>query len=220
MTKADWCEVSVFDAGFDILSDISVLLVFRPGFGREADLAKQMQRYLTEVEQMTHLYAECPRILAPLLWRFSSQCRQIRSSMKSMKKTVLPELKRLIEQKRKSPPTSDDYFYASSMVELALRKGPLSRMHEVEDEEHHIDMMADETMFMFFEATEPTAMVLSALLIRLMRHPEYIQPIREELAESLKLNNGHWSFDIFKHTPKFESFTRETYRLDGIAMGK
>ncbi|KAK2873345.1 hypothetical protein FQN49_002419 [Arthroderma sp. PD_2] len=213
-----WREVSVFEAALDVLGDIGVLLVFHPGFGREVGLSKKMQQYVGEVEQMTHLYAEYPRILAPLIWRFSSECRQIRSSMKSMKKTILPEVKRLIKEKKESKPTSDDHFYASSMVELALKKGPLSRTEEGKDDEHHIDMMADETMFMFFETVEPSVMILSALIVRLLRHPEYVAPIREEIAEALKANNGEWSFDIFNNTPRFESFSRETLRLDGIAL--
>ncbi|KAF3492213.1 uncharacterized protein GIQ15_01730 [Arthroderma uncinatum] len=213
-----WRESSIFETALDILGDIGVLLVFRPGFGREAGLSKKMQRYVGEVEQMTHLYAEYPRILAPLIWQFSKECRQIRSSMKSMKKTILPEVNRLIEEKRKSEPTSEDYFYTSSMVELALKKGPLSRTKTGKDDDHHIDMMADETMFMFFETVEPSVMILSALLVRMLRHPEYVEPIRKEITEALKLNNGEWSFDMFNHTPQFESFTRETLRLDGIAL--
>ncbi|KAM5445877.1 hypothetical protein MaudCBS49596_007059 [Microsporum audouinii] len=213
-----WKEDSIFNISLKVMVDIGVLLVFHPGFGREAGLATQMGAYVGQVEARTHLYEAFPRVMGPLLELFASECHQIRSSMKSMKKTILPELRRLIKQKRESQPTTDDHFYTSSMVELALKKGPLSRKGEVKDEEHHIDMMADETMFMFFEAVEPTTMILSAFLARLLRHPEFVEPIRAELAEALRLDDGKWSFDMFNKTPKFESFSREVLRMDGINL--
>ncbi|KAM5436488.1 hypothetical protein MferCBS31731_005766 [Microsporum ferrugineum] len=213
-----WKEDSIFNISLKVMVDIGVLLVFHPEFGREAGLAKQMGAYVGQVEARTHLYESMPRIMGPLLELFASECHQIRSSMKSMKKTIMPELRRLIKQKRESQPTTDDHFYASAMIELALKKGPLSRKGEVKDEEHHIDMMGDETMFMFFEAVEPTVMILSAFLARLLRHPEFVEPIRAELTEALRLNDGQWSFDIFNKTPKFESFSREVLRMDGINL--
>nr|B8NR71.1 RecName: Full=Cytochrome P450 monooxygenase dtpC; AltName: Full=Ditryptophenaline biosynthesis protein C [Aspergillus flavus NRRL3357] len=46
-----------------------------------------------------------------------------------------------------------------------------------------------------------------------MKTPEYLAPLREELAAALKQADNAWSFDIFKHTPKLESFTKECLRV-------
>lgn len=218
--RVGWNEDSIFNISLQVLIDTGVLLVFHPGFGREAGLAKQMGEYVGQVEARTHLYESMPRIMGPLLELFAPECHQIRSSMKSMKKTIVPELRRLLKQKRASPPTNDDHFYASSMIELALKKGPLTRNGVTKDEEHHIDMMADETMFMFFEAVEPTTMILAAFIARFLRHREFLEPVRLELEQALKLNDGKWNFDLFNHTPRFESFSREVLRMDCINMGK
>ncbi|KAE8412075.1 histidine-specific methyltransferase [Aspergillus pseudocaelatus] len=46
-----------------------------------------------------------------------------------------------------------------------------------------------------------------------MKTPEYLVPLREELTAALKQTDNAWSFDIFKHTPKLESFTKECLRV-------
>ncbi|KAJ5676175.1 cytochrome P450 [Penicillium macrosclerotiorum] len=51
-----------------------------------------------------------------------------------------------------------------------------------------------------------------------MTHPEYIEPLREEIEAGLKLTENNWTV-VWKHTPKLESFTRETLRLNQPSLG-
>ncbi|GMF73789.1 unnamed protein product [Aspergillus oryzae] len=98
------------------------------------------------------------------------------------------------------------------MIELLLKKGLLSH-DAVKDDERHFDTMAIQTIFLLFEVLGGLTPATTSSLYQIMKTPEYLAPLREELAAALKQADNAWSFDIFKHTPKLESFTKECLRV-------
>lgn len=101
----------------------------------------------------------------------------------------------------------------SMCVRQALRKSnrPRNCQHEIEDSE--LDQVFDALFFIYIAISGPIWNMVCWMLIRAIRHSESVSPLREELERSLAVCEGQWSFDIFNHTPKLESFTREILRL-------
>ncbi len=58
---------------------------------------------------------------------------------------------------------------------------------------------------------------MTQVLYRLLSHPEYIEPLRQEV-DAVVSEEG-WTKDGIDKMHKIDSFIRETQRLDGITLG-
>ncbi len=58
---------------------------------------------------------------------------------------------------------------------------------------------------------------MTQVLYRLLAHPEYIEPLRQEV-DAVVSEEG-WTKDGIDKMHKIDSFIRETQRLDGITLG-
>lgn len=59
---------------------------------------------------------------------------------------------------------------------------------------------------------------LGSLLLELASHPEYIQPLREEIQAVIKEDGGVVQKSTLQNMRKLDSFMRETFRLGGITL--
>ncbi|KAL4862418.1 cytochrome P450 [Aspergillus spectabilis] len=191
--------------------EASISLVFNPGFGAEVNLAQQLVSYFAAFDRRLTLCRDLPKILGPLLWKFSSACRSFRDTIAKMKGTMVPEILRRIEHQQQSTEGSQDPFILDAIIRFALKEGSRSNAE-------YADLIADEAIFLCFEIAGPVSMVITILLYRIIRNPEYINPLREELTEALKRANRGYSYQMFDDLPKLDSFTKETLRLDGPAV--
>ncbi len=58
---------------------------------------------------------------------------------------------------------------------------------------------------------------MTQVLYRLLAHPEYIEPLRQEV--DALVSEGGWTKAGIDKMHKVDSFLRETQRLDGISLG-
>ncbi len=58
---------------------------------------------------------------------------------------------------------------------------------------------------------------MTQVLYRLLAHPEYIEPLRQEV--DAVISEEGWTKDGIDKMHKVDSFVRETQRLDGIIVG-
>ena len=79
-------------------------------------------------------------------------------------------------------------------------------------EKNDIESLFMKTLFHIYEVWGPITPLLSAMFVRCMANPEYVDALREEVSGSLE-SHGGWSSNFLAHTPKLESFMRESLRL-------
>jgi len=58
---------------------------------------------------------------------------------------------------------------------------------------------------------------MTQVLYRLLAHPEYIEPLRQEV--DAVISEEGWTKDGIDKMHKVDSFVRETQRLGGIILG-
>ena len=58
---------------------------------------------------------------------------------------------------------------------------------------------------------------MTQVLYRLLAHPEYIEPLRQEV--DAVISEEGWTKDGIDKMHKIDSFLRETQRLGGITVG-
>lgn len=201
-------------------AEITLLLVFRPGFGQgsapgqSTTVAQHLVSYAIQLEERIFIQRSYPTFLRPFIRRFSHKTRSLKSIISSMKQVIIPEIRRRIAQKRAGEEEEDqDVFYLDVMIELSMKEGHLSRDGHDADPQF-LDKMANHLLFICHEMISPLWMVSAMLLFELWSRPEYASPLRRELESALDLTGGQWCLDMFKHTPVLESFTKETLRLN------
>ncbi|KAB8276264.1 cytochrome P450 [Aspergillus minisclerotigenes] len=208
----EWHLCHLLNTVVNIYSHIALLVVLGPEFSHNTALAKQLPLFNMQLSDRMGSEKSYPVFLKPLVRKFSTKTRHVQSIMAEMKRTIVPEIRRRVEQSRRRTIQRSQDCFLDVMIELALKKSLLSHGAE-KDDERHFDMMAIQTIFLLFEVLGGLTPVTTSLLYQIMKAPEYLIPLREELAAALKQTDNAWSFDIFKHTPKFESFTKECFRV-------
>ncbi|PLB37644.1 cytochrome P450 [Aspergillus candidus] len=208
----EWRQVNGSDMMNSFVRDLALCLFFNPGFGEEGGLRRQMSAYMDGLADQWFARQESPFILEHLVWRLSPRCRKFQSTIQTIRQIVVPEVRRRIQQIRSND--KDSCFLLSDLlIKQALKRGTLCREGKTGEQETIEELIVDEIMFMYMETVAPFHLVATCMVFRIMRHPEYVAPLREELERALELCGGEWSFEIFNHTPKMESFTREILRL-------
>lgn len=64
-----------------------------------------------------------------------------------------------------------------------------------------------------------TSMTAAQVLFDLIEHPEYIEPIREEIVQALD-EEGGWKKTTLTKLRKLDSFMKESQRLNGPSLSK
>lgn len=183
-----------------------------PEFSRDKELVRLLMTYIDQVNGFSYVYLGYPRILRPLLERFSGPCRALRSTIQALKQRLIPEIQRRIRAVR-SGKKPTDFVFLDALIDQTFEKGILSREKECTGEEKNLELLAQEAIFLFFEVAGPVLPLLTAMQYQIMTTPEYVSPLREEITKALDTNDGEWNYGIFKRMPKLESFTREALRL-------
>jgi len=88
-------------------------------------------------------------------------------------------------------------------------------MSEARGEERSVEGLARRLLTVNFVAIHSTSQAFTLVLYRLLSHPEYIEPLREEV-EAVIAEEG-WTKAGMDKMHKMDSFVRETLRLDSAA---
>ncbi|KAJ5612590.1 cytochrome P450 [Penicillium lagena] len=213
----DWREIKVTDMVIELASSLALLVVFNDGIGKDPRLLQHLMSYSENLEGRVGTQMKYPFLLRPFVRRFSHSTRTLNSSIAALKGILVPEIRRRMEkidQKQTSTTAGSEIFYLDSMIHLAYKKNIINSYSGEKEKNKLADLISEHTLMICFEFSGPIWMFAAIMLFEVMLRPKYVTPLREELEAAVELSKGEWSFDTFKHTPKLESFTRETLRVN------
>jgi hypothetical protein len=195
-----------------------------PEFARNAEYIKDIEHYCFATPEFTHAYSMVPAPLRKAFWYLSPLGFKVRASIKKAKQSLVPEIRKRIDIWRKTGQARDEYTLLGAMLELKAEAGTIKRdIKEVNkiEEEHEIDIFADELLFLAVDSAGPIGVLVAQLLFEVVQHRnDLVEPLRKEIADALAANGGEWSDQALGSLPKLESFTRETLRFDGPTLRK
>ncbi|OAL63150.1 hypothetical protein A7C99_5539 [Trichophyton rubrum] len=113
---------------------------------------------------------------------------------------------------RSGESAADDLTMLTVFLKQALKDGLLTKEQSPSDD-MQFESLSMKSLFHIYEVWGPIVPLLIALLSRIMDSPEYVEDLREEVSGALASADG-WDSDFLANTPKLESFTRETLRLN------
>lgn len=157
----------------------------------------------------------CPEVIRPFLMKFLPACRNYKSALKNMQKMMTPTLENqinIMKRGKKFPEPDGSMPFIKLLIEQELRKDP--------NREVNMELLANRLILMWGETSGPVIGMMASMVFEVMRNQECIEPLRKELEAALQLSGDEWNFDMFKHTPKLESYTLEIFRLYPFSSGK
>ncbi|CEJ92386.1 hypothetical protein VHEMI08041 [[Torrubiella] hemipterigena] len=212
--SSDSTKIKVVETVMGLSSELVVALVFCPGFASDTPFAKDIVNFVTQLEERVYHQRKYPVLLRPLFRRFSSITKTLHCTMAALKKILVPEVLRRIEQRRADKGSgSCSVFYMDVMIHLAFKEGHLDYSCSSADLQT-ATLIAHHLLLICWGMISPTWMFGTIMLFDLWSRTEYIAPLRQELECAVQKTNGIWTFDMFKHAPRFESFTRESLRMN------
>ncbi|KAJ5691745.1 cytochrome P450 [Penicillium macrosclerotiorum] len=208
-----WNTCKVLESFLALSAGIHTATIFKEGLEEDADFCEALLTYGDEIAMHMDLKESYPRVLGPLVWYLAPQTRALRSTIAKIRDKLIPLIQARIVDKRASLKGIENTIL-DIIIDQCFRKGHLNPSRVLSTDNQTARLIADETMFLHLEAFFPIAMLAADQIMRVMAHPEYAEPLRAELTAAFALTGGDWSSEIWKHTPKLESFTRECLRLD------
>ncbi|KAF7586171.1 hypothetical protein BBP40_009327 [Aspergillus hancockii] len=224
-TPHEWREVSTLGAVASVCSKIAMSLLYGPEFTADPNLMHHAEEYANLIMPSCYTRTGYPRIMRPFIWRFSPVCRKLRAHLHKLKQILTPEVRRRVQQARctsaQEPRAVDEsgrYSVLDYLIDESFKNGSLDR-HDGggAEADAQIDLIVDQSIQFHFQLFRPITMNITFMLYAIMKHPEYLAPLREEISDALTVCHGRWTSEILTHAPKLESFNREAYRLYDIS---
>ncbi|KAL4957875.1 hypothetical protein BDW69DRAFT_180121 [Aspergillus filifer] len=217
-TKGRWKAFGLLDMTFMLSRHIAVLVVLGPGFNsqRAANMAELLTTFNYQLADRMGSHQHYPLLWKPIVRHLSRKTRRVKSTMQTMKASIVPEIRRRsnARQQQKQPGPDSSTSYLDMMIDLVLKngiQGAGASASVINDGQ--VDLMARHVIFWLFEVIGAITPVTATLLLQIMLTPEYAAPLRRELKDALARTEDGKLFRAFRQAPGLESFTKEALRL-------
>lgn len=135
-------------------------------------------------------------ILRPFIRRFVPEYHAVQRELATLTRLVTPLVDERLKGKHNGVP---------NMVDWNMENSPASKRHDVK-------YQAMQQLQVSFLAIHTTAKLLTNVCFDLAAHPEYVQPLREELEEVLNATGGQLTKAALPKLKKMDSIMAETQR--------
>ncbi|CZT23695.1 uncharacterized protein RCC_09409 [Ramularia collo-cygni] len=192
-----WRTVMLWDATLDIIHRVTAAVMVGPELAADAEYIYHARGYTEEVTNWNAKLFAMPDFLRTIFWRLSSGGRLIRYHQREVQKKVYPELRR-----RQAGDFSSENF---AMLDGLLKSAK-------DDTEQSYARIVNQELFLTFAAAGLFSVVVCQLILSVLGHPKYLEPLREEITTAVN-EHGGWTKEACAKMPKLDSFLRETLRL-------
>ncbi|KAI1505683.1 putative cytochrome P450 monooxygenase [Biscogniauxia marginata] len=126
---------------------------------------------------------------------------QVNWALRKAKHIIIP----LINERRRREREDFDYKKPEDFLQYM--------MDAADEFDGHPDKLAHRLLILTLGAVHTTSMAATQTLFDLCAHPEYIEPLRQEVLEALQ-KDGEYTKQALTHFKKLDSFMRESQRLN------
>jgi cytochrome P450 len=204
-TGQEWVRVSILPTMQRIVCRASSRIIVGAPLCRDHDYQALVLNFIVNLKKSAFIISCFPEFLKPIVARFI--CRiptHVRQTMEFIRPIVE-------ERSAKMKEFGDDWDDAPSDMLMWL-------MSEAKGVERSLEGWARRLLMLNFGAIHATSITFTQVLYRLLAHPEYIEPLRQEV-EAVVAEQGWTKVGIDK-MHKIDSFVREFQRIDSpILLG-
>ena len=139
--------------------------------------------------------------MLPAYWR-------VRENLATAKRIIVP----IVEERRaQEAKLGDDYQKEEDLLQWMMD------VAQKNSNEGRADKLAHRQLMLTLAGIHTTSMSTSHAIYDLCAHPEYFDPLREELSTILR-ENGGWRRPVIPMFKKLDSFLKESQRMSPPAL--
>ncbi|KAF8665540.1 hypothetical protein AX16_000001 [Volvariella volvacea WC 439] len=193
----EWVEISAYDTIMHIVCRVSNRVFVGLPICRNPDYQQLNETFTTELFTSSIVIASLPSLLKPLLAPLIANPER---NMRRIIKHIGPIIEARIRWLNQKSPAWDKR--PNDLISWLLEAAPESR--------RNVRDIAMRVLFLNFGAIHTTTITVAHVLYTLAVHPEYIQPLREEVEDVV--NKDGWSKSSMAKLVKLDSVMKETLR--------
>lgn len=205
----DWSEIVIRPAILDLTARMSSRVFLGEELARNGEWLRITKNYTVDVVEAVFKLQKYPVNLRPYIGRFFPECKRVHAYYKRTKDVIDPILKKRQDMKRAAlaagqpAPVFNDALEWIEQESTAFSSG---------------DDIVSFQLILSVVAIATTADLLQSVLIDLIKHPEYMQAVREEIVRIL--GQEGWKKSALYNMKLLDSVIKETQRIKPIFTGK
>nr|QSQ85912.1 P450 [Preussia typharum] len=148
--------VSAFLAIWHLTHVVAASFLVGPEYAKNKAYTDAIEYYCLQAPAFAHMYFWLPAPIRRIYWYFSPSGAKIRSSLKTMKTEISPEIRRNINAWRKGEHATKEPTLLRAILDVKAESGQISKKSvDHEEDERQIDIFEDELIFTGFDSAGP-----------------------------------------------------------------
>ncbi|KAL1853614.1 hypothetical protein Daus18300_011737 [Diaporthe australafricana] len=170
--------------------------------------------YSMDVVSVAVMLRPYPAFLRPLIAPWIEGTKTLERHLKTAKKTFSADFaKRLALQEQPQEKTDGEEAKSQTPVDMMQWMVDSAR-----GSDRNPDVLSHNMLFLSLAAVHTSSATTIHVLFDLCAHPEYIQPIRDEVQEAVAKSGGKWTLSVIASMKKLDSFMKESQRLNQAVL--
>lgn len=209
----DWKEIGVYGSCITVISRITQLVLLGEEFMNNDEWQRVATEHSVDVFKAAATLHQWPSWLRPVVHWFLPECRRIRAQVKQARAIIGPEVKRRVQYremllKNADGNTKERPRRVLDSVDWFVAANPENKPFDYAGTQMSLAMAANQT----------SSNALSYYLGDLLSHPEYVQPLRDEVTAVLRDTGGKFDKAALHRLVLMDSFMKESMRLHPPAI--
>ena len=197
----NWTPITVYPIDLQLIALLSSRTFVGLPLCRDQRWLDIMIQYTILTKAAAREMWSYPHLLRPIIQRFKSKSRDLEKQRKDAAALVKPIL-----EERLSSLKRPDFKPPNDMMQWVLHNcTPAERAN--------IDFLVQQQLTLGIVSIHTTAHNLTHCIFDLAKHPEYIQPLRDEFMPLLKESGGVIDKQLLTKLNKLDSFCKESQRF-------
>ncbi|KFH47342.1 Ent-kaurene oxidase-like protein [Hapsidospora chrysogenum ATCC 11550] len=197
----DWAGVHINDVTIGIVARISARVFVGPDLCRDTKWLHTSIHFTKSLGMTRNLLRLFPAALRPVAARLLPSYWRIYSNLSAAQRMICP----IIRERRAAEASNPDYEKPNDFLQWM--------MDEARPGEDHPNDIAHRQLLVSLASIHTTSMQVSHFIYDICSHPEYFEPIREEIVSVLR-EDGGFKKPTLNKLRKMDSFLKESQRLN------
>jgi cytochrome P450 len=202
----EWREIDLLASLRDIVTQVSTRVFLGPELCRDKEWLDNIQAYTNSVFYAVRVIRRWPEWSRPYVQWFMKDCRRIRQQVKRAEEIIEPIIAKRIE--------------TIALAEKGLAEMPndaMTWMHQIATSKGEKYHGAHAQLSLSMASVHTTSDLFSNILLQLCRHPQWIEPLRQE-AQRVRNEDGKWEKTSLYQMKLADSVMKETQRIKPLGV--
>ncbi|RYP17322.1 hypothetical protein DL765_004613 [Monosporascus sp. GIB2] len=206
--RDEWVSVSIYDILLRIVARVSARVLMGPVVCRDEEWVSTAIHFTENSYVIIFTLRFVPSWMHPIVARLLPAYWRVRANLATAKRIIVP----IVEHRRaEEARLGKDYQKEEDLLQWMMDVAGKTA------KEGQPGKLAHRQLMLTLAGIHTTSMSTSHAIYDLCAHPEFFEPLREELTTILR-DNGGWRRPVIPKFKKLDSFLKESQRINPPAL--